>query len=146
MNSIALRCLFLYTGGCLAGCAPEGAASDDWPSESLPHDIGEVRSRSSAYDVDTWTAWPMPIDVCFTKFDTTNPSQLQEIPSQDIYDGLKALAWQALQESWMQVPSVAFVNRGDCSGSTSTFLHIELKYGPLYGGGCNVGVGAQCSV
>jgi hypothetical protein len=119
----------------LNGCSAVGPESD--PSEP----VAATESPIAAYKFDTWTAWSMPINVCFTKSTVTG-----QIPTDTQYSALKALAMSAAQGSWGTVPGVSIVNKGDCSGTTSTYLHIDISWGPWWGGVCGVGVGTTCSV
>lgn len=117
--------LLLAAGGC--------SSVDSGVSEPL----AKTQDQLAAYDFGSWTAWTMPINVCFQKASTP--------PTNTQYAALKAEAFSTLTGSWQQVPGVSFVNQGDCAGSTPTYLHIVLGWAHE-GGSCGIGVGATCSL
>jgi hypothetical protein len=121
--------------------------------EQAPADITEsVEQPVAAYQFGTWNAWTMPVDVCFTK--NTDPkcncptptTCTTCTPTDTQYTDLKALAMTGLQESWGLVPGISFVNRGECTSSMTSYLHIKIAWGPGWGGACGVGVGTTCGL
>src|SRR5262245_35394777 len=107
--------LAVCMGASMVGCgnATPGTAGSGGGAPS--GDIGEVHSKAAAFDLDDWTAWTMPINVCFMPFSSDDPAHFQEIPDEATYSALKGHALDALQVSWGSIPNVSFANAGDCS-------------------------------
>jgi hypothetical protein len=115
-----------FLGGCIA------------PEQPREDTTEVVNAPLAAYDFSTWTAWTMPVDVCFLKDTNLTPTAAQ-------YTSLQSTIMAGLQQTWGQVPGVSFVSHGDCGAiPPSNYLHLVVHWEAGAGGVCGAGVGTTC--
>jgi hypothetical protein len=126
--------LSVSVSGCLAD-----QVLDRGTSES--DDVAQISQELASIQASQWTAWDMPIRVCYVQVGEPGYSTTQ-------FHILESLANEAIDQTWATVPGIEFAKTGDCNPleTDPSLLAINLEWEPGGGGVCGFGQGAHCTV
>jgi hypothetical protein len=124
MSRISSRAVAVCALSVLGGCSSEAQWEDD-------QRLGQAEQPSAAHSLNAWTAWPMPLSLCFTR------AAGLSIPD---FNTMKSWVTAGLGETWGQVPGMGFVE-----GCTAGAMGITLQHGDAFGF-CGTGQGASCTI
>jgi len=124
---------------------------------TAPEEVPVEERGALATSSNTWTAWTMPITVCFRKYPGPKDANgvpihhpdgvdTRLIPNDDDYATLQLVVMETLAGSWQQVPGVAFTNGHECPSSANDKMQLELAFLNGSGGQCSgSGPGSYCT-
>ncbi len=125
LPGVGILCVILAVN--FGGSGALGAGNDETS--------GSITPRSIAVDVSKWTAWAMPLSVCFTR--DSSSLNLSD------YNTLTRWAIDSLRDTWAMVGGVSF--NQSCSSAQNLKITLQSKPDGLWGT-CGTGIGATCTI